>query len=305
MKEPSYLTRTLPALLLALSLAACDSGGDDGLSLSGTVVAPAGIGDDVSFRVTACPPLDAIPGGKWCDFDSFESRSTVVESNNGRASFQLSDLPGERYLLRAWDRTTGSIFSGFSALDCNADNGDVCRYFEASSDNLELTLEPIEQDFRIIVTGPSGFDLTGSEVAFCFPDPENDEICVAESSFGPYPVFEDDEQEGTFGVQIWRFPAERYALFAGKDLSGDGVWDFWQCYNGDFDNLCDEVLPGTGQDFDIRIVDAGDQTPPCPYGPCPAALTADERRSAHKAGDYGRNALTKGDQPEMALPLGF
>ncbi|MGH7578031.1 MAG: hypothetical protein ACREM1_23285 [Longimicrobiales bacterium] len=155
-------------------------------------------------------------------------------------------------------------------------------------------MRPVQNDFRVRVTGPSGFDLTDGEVAFCIEDEQDPEACDAQASSPPYQLLPPRESGERFGVQITDVPAGDYIILAGKDTDGDGVWDFWNCYfTSTTFPLCAEVSPGSGLVYQVDIVEANEE-PPSPYNQPPAASAEAAFRFAPRGAAVVKGMITGG-----------
>lgn len=280
------MLRTAVVALGIVLLSACDSStgvDENGFTIRGSVTAPEGV-DVAGTEVTACFGGDADPDPLLaCDFSSSNTQALEIESTGTAAPFEFTNLAEGEYWLGAtlrgadgWAVVTGS--------DCASDGQGNCQYFSTSTDNVEITMGPIQNDFRVRVTGPSGFDLTDGEVAFCIEDEQDPEVCDAEDSSPPYQLLPPRQPGGQFSVQIPSVPAGDYQILAGKDTDGDGVWDFWNCYfTAASSPRCAEVSPGSGLVYQIGIVET-DRDPPFPYDqPLAASAEAAPRFTPHGA----------------------
>lgn len=271
-----------PFLILpAVMLGACGdgvTGTDNGLSLSGTVTAPPGL-DVMGTEVAVCTPR---PGTLLigCDEISSANQTISIESEGTTAPFRFTNLAEESYLVRATLDVTDDDFSDFWRFDCNPDAEGICQYYSPPIENLDLTLEPPHNDFRVRVFFPDGFDPLGIEVAFCIPDEEIDQVCDEELSSPAFPSIAPTDPEADFWIrQIDNFAPGDYVLLAGKDTDGDDIWDFWSCYFGNVGPpTCAEVSPGSGTVYDITIVETT-RPPPFPYGPPPEAASVRNRNA--------------------------
>lgn len=272
-RHPSFIPLLL---IIALVFGACDDGvtsSDDGLTISGTVTAPPGL-EVTGIDVTACAPSPD-PFLIGCDEISPDNHTIVIESAGTTAPYRFTNLAEGSYLVRARLDVDGDDFIDFAELDCNPDGEGICQYYVPPTENLDLTLEPPHNDFRVRVFFPDGFNPQGIEVAFCIPDEEVDEVCDLDRSSPAFPGIAPTNPDADFWIrQIEDFPPGDYVLLAGKDTDGDEIWDFWSCYFGTVGPpLCAEVSPGSGTVYDIHIVETS-QPPPSPYGPPPAGAVA-------------------------------
>lgn len=247
-----------------------DGNNDDGFTIRGMVMAREGV-DVAGTEVNACFGGDADPDPLLaCDFSSPNTRALHIESSGTSASFEFTNLAEGEYWLGAtlrgddgWATETGA--------NCDSDAQGNCRFFRASTEDVEIAMEPIQNDFRVRVTGPNGFDLADGEVAFCVEDEQDPEVCDAEASSPPYQLLPPREPGGQFSVQIPNVPAGDYQILAGKDTDGNGVWDFWNCYYTSASwPSCAQVSPGSGLVYEVSIVET-EADPPFPYDQPPAA----------------------------------
>lgn len=276
--SPSFSFALLFLYICLLSGCNIFSSDDDGLTISGTVTAPAGV-DISGAEIVACFGGDADSDPTLaCDFSSPNTQIILIESSGTTASFKFKDLTEGDYWIRAviFDDDHWTAFRGDN---CNRGRDGTCHYIAPSAEEVDIILEPVENDFRVRVTGPDGFDLTGGEVAFCIPHETEDDVCDEERSSRAILLLPPREPERPFfGLQVWPFPAGNYVLLAGKDTDGDRVWDFWNCYAtfASYPN-CAEVSPGSGLVYDIQISETSNPPPP-PYG---AAVIANGKKRAN------------------------
>lgn len=280
MKNPHYLIRNLVTLILALLLAACDSGdGDgDGLTISGSVTMPAGV-DVAQTLVDACD-FDVLGNVSTCNFASPNTQTIAIEETGTTASFRFTSLREESYLLQA--RKFEGRWLEYAVADCNPGGDGFCRYFEPPLDNVSLNLVPVTEDFRVEITAPSGISPVGSEVGFCVVDDTQEQACVEELSVAS--IADTPPEPGEIYGYQYVFPQQPepvYVLLAGKDVNGNGEWDYWGCYFRPGDLNCSEVEPGTREVFRINMLEQ-ELDPPTPYpmsGNQPAMRTNAEVRS--------------------------
>lgn len=246
----------LTLLTLTLALTACDSGGgdDDGLTISGSA-SISGTADVVNSEVQACF-VDRTFDEELCNFGSANTKEINLDETGSSAPYRITGLAAGKYEMNASKDFGGDGWWDFVAFNGNCNDGN-CAYWEPPVDGVDIAMQEVENDFRLRITAPDGVELTGTEVVFCAVEgdvcDENESSPRIRTTY-PWAPGED------YGSQHFNIPLRDYALLAGKDVNGDGEWEFWNCYTVD-GQVCEEVPPGTLIVYTIHMLES-DIPPP-------------------------------------------
>ena len=247
----------LLSLTCLFVLAACgggpEGGGGGGNGISGTISAPQG-GDVQGTTVEACFVI-----GNQCDESSPNTQQMTVMQSGGSASYSFPNLAAGQYAVFAAKDITGNGSFG--------DNGDYAGCYNDGQNCVAVSPPQTGVNVQLVVsdngdgggngisgtlTAPQGGDVRGAVVEACFvannqcdeSSPNTQVVTITQSG-------------SSASYNFSGLAAGQYAVFAGKDVNGNGSFgdagDYAGCY-GDASGCYVITPPQTGVDVQLGVI---------------------------------------------------